>query len=322
MSRFSSIAVALGFALVAPLALAQDAWPSKPVRIVVPSAPGGGTDIYSRSIASAMTEVFKQQFFVENRPGGNAMLGAEIAAKSPPDGYTILISASPALVINPAMFSNMRYNPERDFAPIAPGVISPLIYVVHPGVPARTLAELVALGKRNPEKFTYGSAGQGSTTNLGVRLLEDATGARYTHIPYKGLGQAYQNLLSGDLSFMFSDVPTVLAHIRSGKLIALAVSEHTTLLPGTPTVTEAGFPASAVHASFMVSAPMGTPTAIINRLNSEINRHMRIPAVTERLESQGLVPRYATAEEFGVMLKKEREMWVAAVKRMGIKGEE
>ena len=322
MHGFSLLTAALGLALLAAPVVAQDSWPSKPVRIIVPSAPGGGTDIYSRSIAVALSDVFKQQFVVENRPGGNAILGAEIAAKAAPDGYTLLISASPALVINPAMFANLRYNPERDFAPIAPGVVSPLIFVVHPSVPARTLAELVAIGKRDPGKLTYGSAGQGSTTNLGVRLLEDATGARYTHIPYKGLGQAYQNLLSGDLSFMFSDIPTVLAHIRSGKLVALAVSDPTTLLPGVPTVTDAGFPASAVHASFMVAAPMGTPAPIINRLNSEINRYMKIPAVTDRLESQGLVPRYGTAEEFGVMLKKERDMWVAAVKRMGIKAEE
>jgi len=322
MPMFSGLAAAISLSLLAPAAFAQEAWPSKPVRIIVPSAPGGGTDIYSRSIASGLTEAFKQQFIVENRPGANANLGAEIAAKSPPDGYTILISASPALVINPAMFTNLRYNAERDFAPVAPGVVSPLLYVVHPGIPARTLAELVALGKRDPGKLTYGSAGQGSTTNLGVRLLEDATGARYTHIPYKGLGQAYQNLLSGDLSFMFADIPTILAHIRSGKLIALAVSERTTLLPGVPTVAEAGFPVSAVHASFMVAAPTGTPNPIIGRLNSEINRYMKIPAVTERLESQGLVPRYGTPEEFGVMLKREREMWAAAIKRMGIKAEE
>ncbi len=322
MPNFSLLAAALGLTLLAPVAPAQDAWPAKPIRIIVPSAPGGGTDIYSRTIASGLTEVFRQQFIVENRPGANANLGAEIAAKAAPDGYTILISASPALVINPSMFTNLRYSAERDFAPVAPGVVSPLLFVVHPGVPARTLAELVAIGKRDPGKLTYGSAGQGSTTNLGVRLLEDATGARYTHIPYKGLGQAYQNLLSGDLSFMFSDVPTILAHIRSGKLIALAVSERTSLLPGIPTVTEVGFPASAVHASFMVAAPTGTPNAIIGRLNAEINRYMKIPAVTEKLEAQGLVPRYGTPEEFGVHLKREREMWAAAIKRLGIKAEE
>jgi tripartite-type tricarboxylate transporter receptor subunit TctC len=320
MKHSSLVAAALcaACALGAFPSAAQE-WPARPVKFIVPSAPGGGTDAFARLIAAALGDSLKQQFIVENRPGGNGNIGAEAAARSAPDGYTILVSASPALMMNQSLYANLSYNAERDFAPVSPGVISPLIFCVHPSVKARSLAELVALGKREPGKLTYGSAGQTSVTALGVRLLEEATGARFTNVPYKGTGQAIQNLLSGELSFMFSDVVPVLAQVRAGKIVPLAVSHSTGQLPGVPSVVQAGFPVAEVHASFMVAAPTGTPGAIVQRLNAEINRLMKAPDIASKLEAQVLIPVFETPEQFAASLARQRAMWAAAIRRMGIK---
>jgi len=313
--------VAIVLALLAAPAPAQDAWPARPVRIIVPSSPGGGTDIFARLLASGLSDSLKQQFVVENRPGASGNIGAAAAAKAAPDGYTIIVSANPAIVINPNIYKDLPYNAERDFTPVARGVISPLVYCVHPSVPARTLAELVELGRREPGKLTFGSAGQGSTTYLGVRLLEEASGAKFTHVPYKGLAHASQDLLSGQISFMLSDVVTLLTQFRSGKIIPLAITHRTSELPGVPTLAEAGFPNIDANASFMVVAPAGTPGAVIQRLNAEINKVMKSPGVAGKLAAQVLIPFFETPEEFAATLKKEREMWASAIRRIGIQPE-
>jgi tripartite-type tricarboxylate transporter receptor subunit TctC len=316
--------VAIVPALLAGQAPAQDSsmnWPTRPVKIVVPSSPGGGTDIFARLLASGLTDALQQQFVVENRPGASGNIGAAVAAKAAPDGYTILVSANPAIVINPNMYKDLPYNAERDFIPVARGVISPLVYLVHPSAPVRTLAELVELGRKEPGKITYGSAGVGSTTYLGVRLLEWTTGAKFTHIPYKGLAHASQDLLSGQINFMLSDVVTLLTQIRAGKIIALAITHRTSQLPGVPTLAEAGFPNLEVNASFMVVAPARTPVAIVERLNTEINKVMKTPAVAEKLAAQVLIPFFETREEFAATLKREREMWANAIRDMGIRPE-
>lgn len=298
---------------------AQSTWPARTVRIIVPSTPGGGTDAYARLMAAVLTDSFKQQFVVENRPGGNGNIGAEVAARSVPDGYTIMIAASPSLIMNPILYKSMPFNAEKDFAPVAGGVISPLIFVVHPSVPARSVTELVAFGKKFPGKLTYGSAQATSSTALGVRLLEDVSGAQFTNIPYKGLGQAVQNLLSGEISFMYSDVVAILAHLRGGKIIALGASTRIPQLPDVPTVADAGYPEAGVHASFMVVAPAGTPQPIIQRLNSEILRLTKTPEVAAKLESMVLIPYMETPAEFGARLVKEREKWAAHIKKIGVK---
>jgi tripartite-type tricarboxylate transporter receptor subunit TctC len=301
---------------------AQGTWPAKPVRIIVPSPPGGGTDAYTRLISAALSDSFKQQFVVENRPGGNGNIGAEAVVRATPDGYTILITASPSLIMNPVLYKNLSFSAERDLVPIAAGVISPLIFVVHPSIPARNLADLVALGKKTPGKLTYGSAQATSTTALGVRLLEEASGAQFNNIPYKGLGQAVQNLLSGEISFMYSDVVAVLAHLRAGKVIALAASTRIPQLPEVQTVADAGYPEVGVHASFMVAAPAAVPQAMVQRLNGEINRLMKVPEVAARLESMVLIPIFETPAEFAARLIKERETWAGHIRRMGVKVDE
>jgi tripartite-type tricarboxylate transporter receptor subunit TctC len=317
------LASLIAFAAALPgAALAQDAWPARPVRIVVPSSPGGGTDTYARLLAQALTDSLKRQFVVENKPGASGNIGADIVAKSAPDGYTFLLSANPALTVNPSLFKNLSYNVERDFVPVARGVVAPQVIVVAAAVPAKTLAEFIALAKREPGKLAYGSAGSGSTTYLGVRQLEEASGAKFLHIPYKGMGQAYQDLLGGQLKFMFPDVASVIGHIKSSKAVPLAVTERTDLLPGVPTLAESGLAGVDATSSFSVVAPTGTPAAIVQRLSVEINKAMKSPALAEKLQAQALNAVFDTPEVFAVNLKKERDGWAAFIKRNGIVLEE
>lgn len=305
------------FPAFATVALAQN-WPTRPVRIVVPSSPGGPTDAFARLISHSLAAVLKQPFIVDNRPGADGNIGAELAAKAAPDGYTILVTAIPALVINPYLHKNLRYNAETDFVPVAPGVISPLVLVVHSSVPAKTLADLIAIGKSAPGTLAYGSVGSGSSAYLGVRMLEEASGAQFLHVPYKGSAPANQGLLSGDIQFRISDMINILPHIRSGKVRALAVTVGTDLLPGTQTLAQAGYGDIEIYASFMVVAPNGTPPAIVQRLNAEINKAMKSPANAERLREQALIPVFETPEQFTVSLKKARSNWSAFIQRNNI----
>ncbi|HXM80802.1 MAG TPA: tripartite tricarboxylate transporter substrate binding protein [Burkholderiales bacterium] len=298
-------------------AQAQDAWPSKPVKFIVPSSPGGGTDVYARLLAQALGESLKQQFVVENRPGASGNIGAAAAAKSAPDGYTFLVSANPALAVNPSLYKDLPYNAERDFAPVTRGVMAPMAIVVHPSLPAKTLAELIALGKSDPGKFAYGSAGTGSPTYLGVRMLEESTGAKFVHVPYKGVGAAYADLLGGQVQFLFPDVASAISHLKAGKLRALAVTQTTPLLPGVPTLAEAGFPIDVIT-SFSVVAPAGTPGPVLHRIAAEIGRAMRSKPVAEKLEAQALVPVFDTPEQFAASLKKERDGWADFIRRHAI----
>ena len=306
-------------AVVASSALAQDRWPSRPVKVIVPSSPGGGTDLYARLLGQALSESLKQQFVIDNRPGASGNIGAEAAAKAAPDGYTILVSANPALTVNPHLYKNLPYNTERDLVPVARGVIAPQVLVVHPGVKARTLRELVEIGYHEKGKLAFGSAGTGSPTFLGVRLLEEISGARFTHVPYKGVGAGYKDLLGGQLAFMYPDAATAVPYLRSGKLIALAVNQKTPLLPGVPTFTELGYPqVDKVFTSFSVAVPTGTPTPIVHKLSAEIARAMKSPALADKLEPQGLVPVFDTPEEAAKSLKQERDGWAPFVHRNGL----
>ena len=308
-------------ALLPAPALAQDVWPTRSVRLVVPSSPGGGSDIYARLLAQGLTEALKQQFVVDNRPGASGNIGAEIAAKAAPDGYTFLAPSAPVLIINPSLYKNLPYNVERDFIPVARGVISPVVFVSHPSVPVRKFADLVALGKREPGKLPYGSAGAGGISNLVVKMIEEASGAAFLHVPYKGLGQAAQGLLRGDTAFMASGIVVMLPHIRSGKARALAVTHRAPQLPGTPTLAEAGYANIEANSTFSVAAPAGTPAAIVQRLSAEIVKVMKVPAFREKLDAQALIPVFDTPDEFAVGLKRERARWADIIRRNNIVAE-
>jgi len=302
--------------LVISLAANGQDWPSRPVRIVVPSSPGGGTDVYPRLLAQALGDSLKQQFVVENRPGASGNIGAAAVAKAAPDGYTFLVSANPALSVNPSLYRNLPYNAERELAPVTRGVLAPMVIVVNPSVKASSLSDLVNLGKSG-DRLAYGSAGTGSPTFLGIKMLEESSGAKFTHVPYKGVGAGYSDLLGGQIQFMMPDVASALSHIRAGKLRALAVTQATPLLPGVPTLTQAGYPVD-VFTSFSVVAPAGTPEPVIGRLAAEIARAMRSGPVAEKLEAQALVPVFDTPAAFGASLKKERDGWAAFIRRNNI----
>jgi len=315
MSRGFGSAVAILFALHPGLAHAQDAWPARAVKFIVPSSPGGGTDLYARQLAQALSESLKQQFIVDNRPGASGNIGAEAAAKSPPDGYTFLVTANPAIAVNPSLYKDLPYNTERDFAPVARGVVAPLVICVHPSVPARTLAELLALGRREPGRLSFGSAGTGSPTFLGIRMLEEVSGAKFLHVPFKGIGNMMPALLGGQLNFAFPDAAVALPHIKAGKLIPLAIIERTGLLPGVPTLAEAGFPGLEIYSSFSVVAPAGTPSEVVRRMSAEIARAMKSPGLAQKLEQETLIPVFDTPELFAAHLVKERAAWAAVIRR-------
>lgn len=289
------------------------------MKLIVPSSPGGGTDVFARILAQALSEGLKQQFVVDNRPGASGNIGAAAAAKAAPDGYTFLVSANPALSVNPALYRNLPYDAERDFAPVTRGVMAPMVFVVNPSVSAQSLADLAALSKK--ERLAFGSAGTGSPTFLGVRMLEEKSGARFTHVPYKGVGPAFQDLLGGQIQFLFPDIASALAHIKAGKLRALAVTQKSALLPGAPTLAEAGYPLD-VFTSFSVVAPAGTPAAVVQRLSAEIGNAMRSAPVAAKLDAQALIPVFDTPAEFAASLKKERDGWAAFIRRNAIEADQ
>ena len=321
MKTACPVTIALLLAPVTAPAPAQDTWPERSVRFVVPSSPGGGTDTYARLLAQGLGETLKRQFIVDNRPGASGNIGAEIAARAVPDGYTFLVSASPALVINPSLYQNLPFNAERDFTPVARGVISPTVLTSHPSVPVKTLPALVALGKREPGKLTYGSPGAGSPDNLAVKMVEEASGARFVHVPYKGGAQAMLGLLRGELAFMVSGIVAAQPHIQSGKILALAASHRIPQLPGTPTLAEAGYPKIETYSSFSVVAPTGTSPAIVQRLSAEITRLMKIPTFREKLDARALIPIFDTPEEFAAVLKKDRARYAEVIRRNKITAE-
>jgi tripartite-type tricarboxylate transporter receptor subunit TctC len=313
--------ITLFLTLAAAQALAQDAWPSKPVKLIVPSSPGGGTDAFARIIAQALTEATRQQFVVDNRPGASGGIGAQAVAKSPPDGYTLLISANAAIAINPALYKSLPFDAERDFVPVTRGVMAPMVIAAYPGAGYKTLGDLIEAGKRAPETIAYGSAGGGSPPYLGVRMLEEAAGAKFVHVPYKGVGPAYVDLLAGRIKFIFTDLATVQQHIAAGKAVALAMNERTSLAPGVPSIADAGWPKVEMWTSFSAMAPAGTPAAVVARINEQIGAAMKTPAVAERLRAQALVPVFDTPAQFAAAIKAERELWVAFVRRNNITAE-
>ena len=316
-----ALAALLSLALAPAPARAQEHWPERPIRFVVPSSPSGGTDLYARLLAQALAKPLGEQIIVENRPGGGGNIGAVAVAKAPPDGHTFLVSGNPSLVINPALYKDLPYDPERDFAPVARGVVNPLVLCVLPEVPARSVAELAALGRRDPDTLAFGSAGSTTATYFGVRLLEETSGARFIHVPYKGAGQAYQALLGGQVKFMMPDLGSAMPHIRSGKLVPLAVTYPTKMLPGVPTMGDSGFPESDVNAVFSVVAPAATPGRVVLHMNAAIAAAMKTPWLAQKLEEATFITVFETPEEFAATLRRDRAKWAAIVRRLDLKGE-
>jgi tripartite-type tricarboxylate transporter receptor subunit TctC len=316
MTRILTATLALCTALAGAPAWSQDSWPSKPVKLVVPSSPGGGTDVFARLLAQALSESLKQQFVVDNRPGASGNIGSEAVARSAPDGYTFLVSANAALAINPALQKNLSFDVDRDLATVARGVMAVNVLVVHASTGAKSVGEFVALAKKQPGVLAYGSAGTGTSPYLGVRKIEEAAGVKFLHAPYKGVAPAYQDLIAGRLQFMYTDLASVLPHLKAGKVLPLAVDRKTSLLPGVPTFAEAGWAKFDAPTSFSVMAPAGVPKPVLQRLSTEVGKALK--TLAPRLDQQALVPIYDTPEDFAASLKAERASWAEFIQRNGI----
>jgi len=317
MRRFPACAAWL-LAAATGAAVAQADWPTRPVTVVVPSSPGGGTDTYGRLLAQALSEQLKQTFVVENKPGASGAIGATAVAKAEADGYTLLVASNSSLGINPVLYKTLQYDVARDFAPVTRGVIAPMVIVAHPAARVKTMAELVERGKREPAALFYGTAGVGSPLYIGVRMIEEATGARFSHIPYKGVGPAYQDLLAGRLQFMLTDLASVRPYIDSGRIVALSITDKSKLLPDVPTFAEAGYPGIKAFTAFSVLVPVKVPPALVSRMAGEIAKAMRNPANAQKLEQQALLPVFDTPEQFAASLKDEQQSWGAFIRQHNI----
>jgi tripartite-type tricarboxylate transporter receptor subunit TctC len=316
MKKLTHAALAIALAVAAWPALAEEPWPARPVKLVVPSSPGGGTDFFARILAQALGDAMKQQFIVDNRPGASGNVGAQVVASAPRDGYTFLIASNASIAINPVLFSKLTYDAERDLAPVARGVMAINVLLANPATGLKSVNDLVGQAKRQPETLAFGSAGTGTSLYLGVRMIEEAGGVKFIHAPYKGVAPAYQDLLAGRLQFMYTDLASALPYAGSGRLTALAADRKTPLLPGIATFAEAGWPGIDSPTSFSVMAPSGTRPAVVQRMAVEIAKALKMLA--PRLEQQGLVPVFDSPVEFAADLARERASWASFIKRNGI----
>ena len=319
VSRFSRALAATALAFATAIVCAQS-YPVKPVRVLVGFPPGAGVDITTRLFTPKLAEALGQPFFVDNRPGAAGNIAAEVAAKTPPDGYSIL-SASAPIVMSQALYSKPGFNLERDFEPIGMMASAPFILVVHPSLPARSLKEFVALAKSRPGQMAFASTGNGSTPHLSMEMLKAQAGINLVHVPYKGTPQAVVDLLSGQVQAMFANTLSVLPHVKAGRLRALAISsaKRSAAAPELPTVAESGMPGYESGTWFGMFAPAGTPREVISRLNGEINKIVATAEMKSRLVAQGADPISVTPEQFRAFVKNELARWGKIVKTVGIK---
>ena len=303
--------------------LLAQSYPVKPIRFVVPFAPGGSTDIVARIIAQKMSENMGQQVVVDNRTGAGGNIGAEVAAKSPPDGYTMITATTGVMSINQFMYRKLPYDPEKDFAPVTQTGSLPLILVVHPSLPVRNVKELIAFAKARPGQLNYGSSGVGSATHMTTELFKTMTGIDIVHIPYKGSGQVMGDMVGGQLALIFDQVVSSMPHVQAGKLRALGITsaKRFPTLPDLPTIAEAGVPGYESISWAGVAVPAGTPKEIIARLHAEIVKVLQLPDIRERLLRDGIEPIGSTPEQFAAHIRAERVKWAKVVKDSGARAD-
>ncbi len=321
MIRRILAALALAAAL-APSAFGQS-FPSKPIRIICPFPPGGAVDIASRAIADALTKTLGQTVLVENRPGAGGNLGAEIAAKSPPDGYTLFMTTSGIQAINPFLYAKLNVDPNKDLVPVIALVSLNNVLVLHPSVKANSVAELVAMAKAQPGRITGASSGSGTSVHMSLEMFKHLTGTDILHIPYKGSAPAVADLLGGQVDIMFDNIPSSLPHIKAGKLKALATTgaKRSAALPDLPTVAEAGVPGYESGVWFGLAAPAGTPKDVIAKLNAETQKAARSPEFQKRMTDLGYEIIAGTPEQMADMIKAEIARWGPVVKASGAKAD-
>ena len=299
---------------------AQPAYPNKPIRIIITVAPGGGSDITTRTVGQKLIEAWGQQVIVDNRPGGNGIIGMEIAAHANPDGYTLLLGTIGPVAVNPSLYSKLPYDPVKDYAPIARGVSALNMLVVHPSLPAASVKEFIAYAKANPGKINFGSSGVGFADHLAGEIFNTLAGVKMVHVPYKGGAPAMLDLLAGNLQCIFATVSTAITYVKAGRIRPLAVTsaKRAEQFPDIPTIAESGVPGYTVDNWYGFFAPRGTPKPIITKLHAEINRILLLPDVKERLAGLGifafLLP---TPEAFGGYIEDEIKKYAKVVKDSG-----
>lgn len=300
-----------------PAAMAQD-YPVRLVRIVVPTAPGGGTDLIGRVLAQNLTSQLGQQFIVENRSGAGTTIGTTVVAKSPADGYTLLLTHS-SLAFNATYYNKLQYDTLKDFAPISLVAQQPFLFAVHPSLPVKTVAQLVTLAKKNPGRISYGSGGAGSGPFMGAELFKQQAKVDILHVPYKGAGPAFTDLMGGQVQMMIATLSLGMPHATSGRVRTLGVTSAKRLgaMPQLPTVAESGLPGFEFSAWYGVLAPTGTPVAVLTRLHQAVTKAMAVPETRSKFED-GLIPLSSTPDEFTTYLKQEVIKWGNVVKASGV----
>lgn len=317
-----ALGILLAAAALCGAAQAQQNYPVRPVRLIVPSSPGGGTDITARIIAPKLGEYLGQQVVVENRPGAGTMIGGEAVARAAPDGYTLLMGIS-TLAINPAMYKRVPYDALRDFAPISQVVALPNMLVTHPSLPVKSVRELIAFAKARPGQINFASAGVGTNPHLAMELFLSMTDLKMVHVPYKGSGQGVIDLLAGHVTVMMPSILTALNYVKNKRLRALGVTsaKRAAGVPDIPTIAEAGVPGYEAVQWFGVLAPAATPRDIIMRLHKEIVRTVQAPDIKPKLINDGADPVGSSPEEFAAFIRSETNKWAKVAKSIGIKPE-
>jgi tripartite-type tricarboxylate transporter receptor subunit TctC len=321
MRRMVRANLGLAWCLAACAAAAQT-FPVKPVRIISPYPPGGGNDTLARTLTPKLTENLGQQVIVDNRPGANTIIGTEHAARSAPDGYTMVLVPN-VLAINPYLYAKLPYDAVKDFAPITLVGISPLVVALHPSVPVKDVRGLLALARSRPGQVQYGSSGIGSVGHVGVSLLESMTAVKLDHIPYKGTAPMLVDVMNGQLSFTFASALGAMPHVKNGRLRAIAVTsaKRSSALPDLPTIAESGVPGYEFILWYGLVAPAGVPADIVGRLNAEIGKVLRDPGISAKLANQGVDANPSTPQAFSELIRSELKKYANVVKQTGAKAE-
>ncbi|MCA0425239.1 MAG: tripartite tricarboxylate transporter substrate binding protein [Proteobacteria bacterium] len=319
MKRLFAALALTAATLVFPV-LAQD-YPSKPVTLVVPFAPGGSSDVISRFVGQKLSELWKQSVIVDNKAGGAGQIAMQAVARSAPDGYTLILGHIGTLAVNPAMFEKLAYDYKKEFSPVAMLAIVPSAIGVNPDLPIKDIKDLIAYSKANPGKLNYGSAGNGSAGHLAMEYFKDTAKVDAQHVPYKGTGPMLTDLLSGQTQLTYNGILPLVPHAKSGKLRIIAVGspKRLPLMPDVPTVEEQGYPGFETSQWYGILAPKGTPDAIIKKLNADINKVLAEPDIQKRLQDDGAVAGSGSPEDFGKYIDAEEKRWGPVVKKAGIK---
>ncbi len=322
MIRWIPRSIPIALLLACAAAFAQG-YPNKPIKVIVPFAPGGNVDITARLVAPALSEALGQPVVVENKPGAGGTIGADMVAKSPPDGYTLLMGSNSTFSVAPSLYPKNPYHPIRDFAPVIMIASAPFVLVTNPGVAAKDARELVALAKASPGKLTMSSAGTGSSNHLVGELFQEISGARFTHIPYKGSGQALTDLMGGQVDLHFDQLTSAASHIQGGKLRALMVTApaRVAMLPDVPTSAEAGYGAFEATNVTGLIAPAGTPREIIDKLNAATQKVIAQAAIREKFAGIGAEATGGSPEQFGAYIRDDLSKWTRIVKDANVKVE-